>query len=84
MLILNIYFPLYRFVIKFIGCLRKGFDDNEIFEIHGQWRRLQCVDNCKGKTWDLTDDYRTLQQMPACPDCGLPSRPNVFLFSDRE
>jgi NAD-dependent SIR2 family protein deacetylase len=54
-----------------------------VYHVHGKHTRLQCSVNCQRKTWEV-DPHEFIDQkcFPTCPDCGLPSRPNVFMFED--
>ena len=68
---------------------KAGFDENKIMECHGSIHYLQCSKNCKAKIWSaknlkikIDNDFRALQPLPKCPDCGAIARPNILMFSD--
>lgn len=73
------------------GHFRKaGFSEARIYECHGTLDRLQCLANCKNKSWwaydyqPVTDDEHclVLSEPPTCPDCGGLARQNVLMFND--
>ncbi len=72
------------------GFQRAGFDDHEVYEIHGSIHHLQCVRGCTDRivSAEGTDvhvdptTFRARRPLPACPDCGGLARPNVLMFGD--
>ncbi len=68
---------------------KAGFDEDKIMECHGSIHYLQCSKNCEGKIWSakdleikIDDDFRALEPLPRCPDCGAIARPNILMFGD--
>jgi NAD-dependent SIR2 family protein deacetylase len=67
-----------------------GFAETRIHECHGSIQYLQCLDDCSGQVWPargfdpVVDEAacRLLGDLPVCPRCGLPARPNVLMFED--
>lgn len=70
--------------------LRAGFDDAEVWEMHGTIHRLQCPTPCRDELWPAdafvprvdAPACRLLNEPPVCPHCGEVARPNVLMFSD--
>lgn len=52
--------------------LHYGFDENKVFEVHGNQTYTQCAD-C---------DIQPANGTGNCPVCGLTARPNVLYFDD--
>ena len=68
-----------------------GFDRDKIVECHGSILHKQCLKNCCKKVWKM--DKLTMNidtrgfatgELPKCPSCGGPARPNVHMFADLE
>jgi NAD-dependent deacetylase len=51
-----------------------------VFEIHGDHQHLQCL-RCEHRQPIDPALYRTTE-VPHCPDCGFPLKPNVVLFGE--
>lgn len=72
------------------GISAKPVSEDRIYECHGTLDRLQCLANCKNKSWwaydyqPVTDDEHclVLSEPPTCPDCGGLARQNVLMFND--
>ena len=68
---------------------RAGFDEAQIYEVHGSIHHLQRVDG-RGGLWSAEDtvvkvnpaEFRAEGPLPACPDTGAPARPNILMFND--
>src|SRR5262245_30024929 len=69
---------------------RAGFAREQIVEIHGTVRGLQCTRECSVEIFS-TDPFeveidpstmRAISALPACPACGAPARPNILMFGD--
>jgi NAD-dependent SIR2 family protein deacetylase len=71
---------------------KAGFSEERIYECHGAIHYLQCTASCKKKIWTvpaLSFDIESQQllamgDLPFCPYCGEPARPNVLMFGDRD
>lgn len=72
------------------GLFRKaGFEENNIYEVHGAGGFLQCTVPCWDQVWQ--SDYAVYHfvkelkedNLPLCPNCGSLVRPNVLIFKDR-
>jgi NAD-dependent SIR2 family protein deacetylase len=69
---------------------KAGFPADRVCEIHGSIHHLQCTAGCNGKIWPAddfqpevdTDSCRLLGELPNCPHCGRPARPNILMFGD--
>lgn len=69
---------------------KAGFSESKIAECHGTIHRLQCLRNCKGRTWSSyceepeIDEENCLltSDIPKCPACGGVARPNILMFDD--
>lgn len=69
---------------------KAGFPLDRIVECHGSIHHLQCLDNCRQETWEVTglvpevDEERCLlvSPFPRCPECGEIARPNILMFGD--
>lgn len=69
---------------------KTGFSPDQIIEGHGSMHHLQCHEPCHDDVWSAADltvelDAETgnaRPPLPACPRCGGPARPNVFMFGD--
>lgn len=73
------------------GHFRKaGFNDNALYECHGNIHLLQCSTNCNNTVWSADDfqpdvDPETFllrNEPPTCPYCHKPARPNILFFYD--
>jgi NAD-dependent SIR2 family protein deacetylase len=65
----------------------EGFTN--VVECHGSINTLQCIDNCKGITWDADSVHPEIStvglmtsELPTCPHCGSLARPNIMMFND--
>ena len=73
------------------GAFQKaGFQDAQIYEIHGSIHQLQCCSPCSDAIWSAAavtvaidqDAFRADGLLPTCPTCGKLARPNILMFSD--
>jgi NAD-dependent SIR2 family protein deacetylase len=70
---------------------KAGFAPERMVEIHGSIHHLQCSAPCAEKIWSAKDlqmevdpiRFQANSPLPACPDCGSISRPNILMFGDR-
>ena len=65
--------------------LKAGYDENKIFEIHGDLRHVQCSRLCTRDEWPMPEFSGALQHerdIPQCPHCSAPLRPKVLMFND--
>lgn len=69
---------------------RAGFDDEQVYEVHGSLMHLQCVHDCRGTLWsaegtsidvDLAS-FRARSALPLCDGCGALARPALLMFGD--
>ena len=60
--------------------LRAGWAENEIHEVHGSYRKSQCLIN--PSTHGVFDTADPRVDFPVCPTCGGLARPNVLFFDD--
>ena len=70
---------------------KSGFPEDKIVECHGSILHKQCLNNCCKKVWDMDQiEYKidsrsfAVGDLPKCPNCGGPARPNVHMFADLE
>ncbi|MDX2470348.1 MAG: Sir2 family NAD-dependent protein deacetylase [SAR324 cluster bacterium] len=67
---------------------RAGFNEMQIFEVHGSIHHSQCLKPCTHEIWEnscnVTVDEATMlaKNPPACKFCGGDSRPNILMFGD--
>lgn len=70
---------------------RAGFDEDVVHECHGSIHWLQCLVPCCRQASPVDDTRRIvvdaehcrwIGQLPTCPDCGSPQRPNILMFDD--
>lgn len=67
---------------------KAGFKEEDICEIHGSLRHLQCIRPCSPNIWDnkenISVNYETMraEYIPKCSYCGSIARPNILMFSD--
>ncbi len=67
-----------------------GFAGENVCEVHGSLRHLQCVRACSSGIWEAGDlqievdetTFRAKSELPRCPKCGALARPNVLMFAD--
>jgi NAD-dependent SIR2 family protein deacetylase len=61
---------------------KAGFAEERIVECHGNIFALQCQRPCSDAVWSVEEpvDYRG--ELPRCPRCNGPARPNVLMFGD--
>lgn len=72
---------------------KAGFDPQRIFEVHGAFHFLQCMNLCgiglisaaarlpNGVDVD-EETMRAREPLPSCPACGGLARPNILMFND--
>jgi NAD-dependent SIR2 family protein deacetylase len=71
---------------------RAGFDPERIVEVHGAIDGMLCLDDCgigifPSEPYDVAIDMETMRAippLPACPQCGGRTRPNILMFGDRD
>lgn len=68
---------------------KAGYDDEQIYEVHGSIHWLQCQTRCNDKIWRNNDIFRidetvmrALDPLPCCIVCGKVCRPNILMFDD--
>lgn len=75
---------------------KAGFQQDQIYEVHGSIHYLQCTSNCKGDIWSADSllqipEFQNLskellclsrQKFPHCRNCGALARPNILMFGD--
>jgi NAD-dependent SIR2 family protein deacetylase len=69
---------------------RAGFATEQIVEIHGSFKAMQCTSDCgvgilEPGSVALEIDEQTMRAvppLPACPRCGGLIRPNILMFGD--
>lgn len=67
---------------------KAGFDEENLYEVHGSIHHLQCTQPCSNEIWDnrleLKVDHQTMRssEVPRCPRCEAVARPNILMFGD--
>ncbi len=69
---------------------KAGFNENNIYEIHGSINHLQCSSPCNQDIWNPDFDeikidekkFEAIGQLPVCKKCNKLARPNVLMFGD--
>lgn len=70
---------------------KAGFDETNLFEIHGSIHHFQCTNfNCRSGIWSAdglkveVDEARChlISDLPKCPNCERLARPNILMFED--
>jgi NAD-dependent SIR2 family protein deacetylase len=69
---------------------KAGFNEDNITECHGSINHLQCSKPCNHKICDGTgfnikvdmEQFKAIDPLPHCPDCGSVARPNILMFGD--
>lgn len=68
---------------------KAGFDADSIHEVHGSLFHLQCAKPCLEITWEFREQitvnkekFRAEGQLPLCPYCCGPARPNALMFGE--
>ncbi len=68
---------------------RAGYQDDQIYEVHGSINHFQCLDRCSDDIWEAEDEiivdeekFEAHDPLPKCPHCGQLARPNILMFSD--
>lgn len=69
---------------------KAGFSPDKIFEIHGSIHHVQCSDPCRHDVWSARElavtihdsTFRATGEIPRCPSCNAPLRPNILMFGD--
>lgn len=54
-----------------------GFDSNKMYEVHGSYRKSQCLIDPLHGVYDTAENGIGL-----CPICTMPTRPNALFFND--
>ncbi|WP_340124235.1 SIR2 family NAD-dependent protein deacylase [Methylobacter svalbardensis] len=71
---------------------KAGFSEERIYECHGAIHYLQCTASCKNEIWTVPafsfdiepQQLLAVGDLPLCPYCGEPARPNVLMFGDHD
>jgi len=67
---------------------KAGFPEDAILEFHGSIHHLQCTSPCSSRIWENREEFRIDEEsmrsdnVPLCPRCGSPARPNILMFCD--
>lgn len=61
---------------------KAGFPAERIVECHGNIFALQCLRPCSTRIWEASRPVGHDSELPRCPGCGGPARPNVLMFGD--
>ncbi|MEN1681171.1 MAG: Sir2 family NAD-dependent protein deacetylase [Planctomycetota bacterium] len=69
---------------------KAGFPGQRIVECHGSIHHLQCSAPCGEEVWPADGEAidvdeancRAAGNLPMCPKCAAPARPNILMFSD--
>lgn len=68
---------------------KAAFSQDQVEEIHGSIRHLQCLGECGIGIFDADCDVevdletmRATSALPRCPQCGSLARPNILMFGD--
>lgn len=67
-------------VTQNIDGLHRDAGSRRVFEIHGEYRHLQCLD-CFGLQRSRFEHFES-SRPPVCPTCGSVVKPNVVLFGE--
>lgn len=67
-------------VTQNIDNLHQSAGTINIYEIHGDHQRLQCI-RC-GDLTPVEDDHLNEVTVPTCSDCDYPLKPNIVLFGE--
>jgi len=67
-----------------------GFEEHQLFEVHGAIRWAQCTQPCTNEVWNAGDlevrvdeqTFRAGPPLPQCPHCSDVARPNILMFGD--
>ena len=66
-----------------------GYAEENILEIHGSYKLVQCVERCDTELYSFPKFDMTLKNNgelvgdpPTCPKCGAYIRPNIMMFDD--
>ena len=71
--------------------LKSGFQEEQIYEVHGSIHHWQCLHDCSSDIWDAPQQLLPFDaascllegDLPSCPYCARIARPNILMFSDR-
>ncbi|MDQ1267447.1 MAG: Sir2 family protein [Campylobacterota bacterium] len=68
---------------------KAGFDEENIYEVHGSIHYMQCTKNCTNKIWSANEtkvevdmESFAAHSIPACSYCQEVARPNILMFND--
>ncbi len=69
---------------------KAGYDEERIYEVHGNIHHLQCSEPCSEALWSANgvvidideEEFRAREPLPRCPKCGMIARPNILMFGD--
>lgn len=68
---------------------KAGFDEENIYEVHGSIHHMQCTKNCTNEIWSANETHVEVDMeafvahtIPTCPDCQKVTRPNILMFGD--
>jgi len=68
---------------------KAGYDEEQVYEVHGSIHWLQCQTRCNNKIWRNDEIFqidetvmRALDPLPCCAVCGKVCHPNILMFDD--
>jgi NAD-dependent deacetylase len=67
-------------VTQNVDGLHQAAGSERVIEIHGDHRHLQCL--ACGHLEEVTEAHLAAEDVPLCPRCGSPFKPNVVLFEE--
>jgi NAD-dependent deacetylase len=74
--------PSLTIVTQNVDGLHELAGSRDVVELHGNIRRVKCLDRHHPFTDELPDDGAEERDPPACPVCGSPLRPDVVWFGE--
>lgn len=67
-------------VTQNIDTLHQSAGNKNVYEIHGDHQRLQCI-RC-GDLIPVEEEHYSLAGVPVCSECSYPLKPNIVLFGE--
>lgn len=67
-------------VTQNVDALHQAAGSKTVFEIHGDHQNLQCL--ACGHREPVTDEHYRACDIPHCPECSFPLKPNIVLFGE--
>jgi len=67
---------------------KAGFNEDQIYEVHGSIHYLQCSENCSFEVWknnqniEVDIDTMKAKNLIQCKNCTKIARPNILMFGD--